>query len=83
VLSGAINLLKRSRPIVLVETEVNEEGAKVIALLRDTDYDFLSIPRRLFHMKTERFTAGSITHDLIAAPRGETFAKVCRTLRAD
>jgi FkbM family methyltransferase len=89
VLRGAQRLLERLRPAVLFET--NEKGDRgqvspVMKFLKECDYEFLTIPRRLLWMKTSALDLNdlepNIAHDVVALPRGDRSAMMRHRLRA-
>jgi FkbM family methyltransferase len=79
-IEGAKRTVETCRPIIIFET-VHHSSVRTVDLLRNWDYGFLSIPRCLLIMKTERLRDQFHSYDLVAAPR-ETFENVCRILNA-
>jgi FkbM family methyltransferase len=93
VLRGARQVVQKLRPEAIL-FEANEKASHqgliispVMEFLHDCDYEFLMIPRCLAWMRTRVLDLnrpGEIRgHDLVAAPRGEAFARMRRQLRAD
>ena len=87
VLKGARRVLQELRPdAILFETNDKDNLSPVMQLLHDCGYDFLMIPRCLIWMRTKvvdlQHPEAILSHDLIAAPMGEPFARMRRRLRA-
>jgi hypothetical protein len=90
VLRGAQKVLEELRPAAIFfesnEKTQYEKVTPVMQYLHDLDYEFVMIPRRIVSMKTKvvefahpEWIEG---HDLVAAPKGESFARLCSRLRA-
>jgi FkbM family methyltransferase len=79
VLAGATDFFARTPPdTVLFE---------LMRTLSEFGYGFFSIPRKLFHMRLQRFPEtyvgkGAIGHDFLAARRGQIYDDVAQLVRA-
>jgi FkbM family methyltransferase len=90
VLRGAAEFLASSRPDAII-FELNEHSGPLrehatIKILREADYRFFSIPKRLVRMRVVPWNPGSEddppSHDFVAAPSGTIYAEIGRSLRA-
>lgn len=90
VLKGAQRILENIHPETIL-FESNQPGdsngvTPVMQLLHDHGYEFVSIPRRLVRMTTQvvdlKRPGKPIGHDLVAAPRGSKFERLCALLKA-
>jgi FkbM family methyltransferase len=83
IIAGAIQLLTKSRPLIVLETNAPAPAKDAVGLLRSIGYRFLAIPPSLFRLRTKLIDSdATYSHDVVAAP-SEKMQQLAKSLNTD